>query len=106
MKPHQPLTNSIILNMRNKIVAAITAAVAASVITGCASSAPSSGGAADPGKLSSTGVTLSQNNFKMIKPDATGTSHGFALLGLIPIVNPTVEAAKEKLYASVGQDLT
>jgi predicted component of type VI protein secretion system len=91
--------------MRNKIVAVMSAAAVAVAVTGCASSG--SGNDTNPsGRLSTTGVTLSQNNFKMIKPNASGSSHGFALLGLIPIVNPTVEVAKEHLYATVGQDLT
>ncbi len=86
--------------MRNKIFAVILA-VAAVVISGCSSAEIN-----EPDKISTTGVSLSQNNFKMIKPDASGSSHGFALLGLIPIVSPTVEAAKQDLYASVGGDLT
>jgi hypothetical protein len=83
----------------------MSAAAVAVAVAGCASN--ESGNDANPsGRLSTTGVTLSQNNFKMIKPNASGSSHGFALLGLIPIVNPTVEVAKEHLYATVGQDLT
>jgi hypothetical protein len=78
---------------------------AALFVAGCGSSDPGDE-ANSSGRLSTTGVTLSQNNFKMIKPNATGTSHGFALLGIIPIVDPTVEVAKEHLYATLGEPLT
>jgi hypothetical protein len=51
------------------------------------------------------GVSLSGNNYKVLKAGAKGESGGFYLLGFIPIVSPNFADAKASLYASVGQSL-
>jgi len=53
-----------------------------------------------------TDVRLNGNNYRLVKPGATGSSGGFALLGVIPFVMPKASEAKAKLYKDVGQDLT
>lgn len=52
-----------------------------------------------------TEVKLSENNYKLIKAGATGSSSGFYLLGIIPIVKPSFAEAKSDLYQSSGQAL-
>ena len=70
--------------------------------TGCVSQT----GGAFRGQGSSTVVTLSGNNYKLIKPEAKGESKGFSLLlGLIPISSPQYANAKADLYKSVGEPL-
>jgi hypothetical protein len=39
------------------------------------------------------------DNFRVIKPNVVGTSKGFALLGLIPVVQPTYVEALSELHA-------
>jgi hypothetical protein len=53
-----------------------------------------------------THVDLVGNNYKMIKPGASGSSEGFKLLGIIPIVEPSYAEAKSNLYNSTGINLT
>jgi hypothetical protein len=69
-------------------------------VTGCSSQGELRG------QTTGTGVSLAGNNYKLIKAGARGESAGFYLLGIIPIVPPTVANAKDSLYASVGQPLT
>lgn len=52
-----------------------------------------------------TGVSLKENNYKVVKAGAKGESSGFYFLGFIPIVSPTYADAKESLYKSVDQNL-
>jgi len=52
-----------------------------------------------------TGVTLSKNNYKVIKESAIGESSGFNFLGIIPIVSPSYADAKKALYDSIGEDV-
>ncbi len=52
-----------------------------------------------------TEVRLSENNYKLVKAGATGSSSGFYLLGLIPITKPTFAEAKSDLYQSSGHAL-
>ena len=52
-----------------------------------------------------TGVSLSKNNYKVIKASATGQSTGFRLFGIIPFVSPSYAEAKKQLYASAGESL-
>lgn len=52
-----------------------------------------------------TDVSLSGNNYKVLKAGARGESGGFNLLGFIPIVSPNFADAKADLYSSVGQPL-
>ena len=53
-----------------------------------------------------THVDLVGNNYKMIKPGASGSSSGFLLLGFIPFIEPSYAEAKSNLYNSVGINLT
>ena len=53
-----------------------------------------------------THVDLVGNNYKMLKPGASGSSSGFKLLGLIPFFEPSYAEAKTNLYNSTGLDLT
>jgi hypothetical protein len=52
-----------------------------------------------------TAVNLSQNNFKVIKAGAIGTSHGFRLLGILPFAGANETQARSDLYRRVGQPL-
>jgi hypothetical protein len=70
------------------------------VLSGCASKGELRG------QTTGTGVSLAENNYKLIKAGAKGRSSGFRLLGLIPFSNPTYANAKESLYESVGEPLT
>lgn len=53
-----------------------------------------------------TGVNLSGNNYRLVKANATGTSTGFRLLGIIPFASPHYSEAKANIYESVGESLT
>ena len=52
-----------------------------------------------------TAVNLSQNNFRIIKAGAVGTSHGFRLLGIIPFAGANETDARADLYQELGQSL-
>lgn len=58
------------------------------------------------GQSTTTAVALNGKNYRMIKPGAVGTSHGFKLLGIFPFASPHHSTARSKLYASVDQPLT
>ncbi len=49
-----------------------------------------------------TQVDLSRKNYRVIRSNAVGASHGFSLLGLVPIVSPTYSGAMSKLYEAAG----
>jgi hypothetical protein len=75
-------------------------ACAAVLFTGCASNrteltSPST----------QTAVNLSQNNFRIIKAGAIGTSHGFRLLGIIPFAGANETQARANLYQNLGKSL-
>lgn len=57
------------------------------------------------GQSTGTGVSLAENNYKIIKAGVKGESKGFKLLGLITFVSPNYAEAKADLYASVGESL-
>ncbi len=69
-----------------------------SVLSGCSSKG-------DFQQSTGTSVSLERNNYKLIKSGAVGSSSGFKLLGIIPIVSPSYAAAKRNLYKSAGQSL-
>ena len=46
-----------------------------------------------------TDVTLSRDNYKIVKANVQGTSTGFWLLGFIPIVPPRYPICLEDMYA-------
>lgn len=52
-----------------------------------------------------TSVVLQSNNYKTVRAGATGVSHGFSLLGFLPIVSPNYAAAKADLYQDLGTDV-
>jgi hypothetical protein len=52
-----------------------------------------------------TGITLSQNNFVLVKTNVVGWSKGFSLLGLITICPATLTEAMNRLYASAQMRL-
>jgi len=84
--------------MRLLMVVGLAGAVV--VLAGCASnttevSSPST----------QTAVNLSQNNFRVIKAGAVGTSHGFRLLGIIPFAGANETDARADLYRHLGQSL-
>jgi len=70
------------------------------VVAGCSSTG------VFKGEATSTDVSLSQKNYKVIKAGTTGQSYGFKFLGLIPITSPTHATAKQSLYQPVGEPLT
>ena len=51
---------------------------------------------------SGTQVDLTRNNYRVIKPNAIGTSSGFRLLGFIPLASPRYTAAMSDLYRKAG----
>ena len=51
---------------------------------------------------SSTRVTIDKNNYKMVRPNAIGTSNGFLLLGFITIKDPKRTDAMTELYEDAG----
>ncbi|VGO20363.1 DUF6567 family protein [Pontiella sulfatireligans] len=83
------------------MTAALAAGLCSTLLAGCTSPR---GGRYD--QSNATGVELSQNNYKVVKANATGTSKGFRLLGIIPFANPSYSKAKTKLYESAGTDMT
>lgn len=49
-----------------------------------------------------TRVDLSKKNYRVVKANAIGSSVGFSLLGIIPIVPPRYTKAMKALYAQIG----
>ncbi len=47
---------------------------------------------------SGTTVDLSRKNYRIVKPNAIGTSSGFRLLGIIPLAAPSYTSAMSDLY--------
>ncbi|MCG3149987.1 MAG: hypothetical protein PCFJNLEI_03454 [Verrucomicrobiae bacterium] len=80
-------------------VAGFGLAVWLAILTGCSSTGEFKG------QTTGAQASLTRKNFKMIKVNARGTSHGFRLLGFIPFANPNYAQAKARLYASVNQPL-
>lgn len=66
-----------------------------SLLAGCASEGGSKAG-------TGTSVNLSGNNYRVIRPGVSGSSCGFSLLGVIPIVPPTFAGAKASLLSHAG----
>jgi hypothetical protein len=56
------------------------------------------------GQRTETGVSLAENNYKIIKAGARGESQGFNLL-FLPLISPNYADAKANLYADVGDSL-
>ena len=53
------------------------------------------------GQRTDTGVSLAENNYKIIKAGAKGESQGFNLL-FLSLVSPNYAEAKSKLYTDIG----
>lgn len=70
--------------------------------TGCASSHIETG----QRDYTSTAVSLTGKNYRLIQGGAQGESYGFRLLGIIPLASPHYANAKRALYASVKEPLT
>ena len=70
---------------------------ALALLSGCARSAyyPGQGG-------TGTNVTLTHQNYRVVKSNAIGDSHGFSLLGVLPMWTPRYSAAMTELYQSAG----
>ena len=49
-----------------------------------------------------TQVNLEKNNYKMVKPNATGASSGFFLFGIVGITAPQHTIAMSRLYDNAG----
>ena len=60
-------------------------------------SSSTSGGQA-PGIQTTTSVTLSSDNYRILKTNIMGTDWGITLLGIFPIISPDYTTAIEKLY--------
>ena len=58
------------------------------------------------GQSTSTAVSLSGKNYKLIKPGAVGHSYGFRLLGILPMASPHYATARSDLYSSITVPLT
>jgi len=52
-----------------------------------------------------TGVSLSKDNYTIVKAGAKGERQGFYLLGIIPIVMPNYADAKADLYKNTNEKL-
>lgn len=76
--------------------------MAAAVLLGLLSGCTNVGHISESG----TSVSLAGNNYRLLKPGASGHSSGFRLLGIIPFASPNYAGAKASLYKSVGQPLT
>ena len=50
--------------------------------------------------LTTSSISLSKHNYKIVKANATGKSEGFSFLGLIPVKSPTYTEAITRLYQS------
>jgi len=85
--------------MKRKILSIALCSVFMAILTGCSTEG-------EFRQSTGTSVSLAGNNYKLIKEGVRGTSSGFRLLGIIPIVSPTHAGAKASLYESVGQPLT
>ena len=70
------------------------------LVTGCASS-----NVVTPAQSTSTAISLSGKNYRLIKAGAEGDSYGFRFLGIIPFTSPHYASARKALYASVGTPL-
>jgi hypothetical protein len=86
---------------KSLLIAALAAGLCSTLLTGCASSG---GGRYD--QSNATGVSLNQNNYKVVKANAVGDSSGFRLLGILPFSNPSYSKAKRDLYDSISEDLS
>jgi len=74
---------------------AITAGLALLLLTGCSAI----------GKFPHTSVTnvhLQENNYRVVKPNAIGTSTGFTLFGVLPLAAPRYTNAMTDLYRDAG----
>ena len=85
--------------MKRKILSITVCLVFMAILAGCSSEG-------EFRQSTGTSVSLAGNNYKLIKEGVKGTSSGFRLLGVIPIVSPTHAGAKADLYESIGQPLT
>jgi hypothetical protein len=85
--------------MKRKILSIAACSVLMAILTGCRTEG-------EFRQSTGTSVSLAGNNYKLVKEGVRGTSSGFRLLGIIPIVSPTHANAKASLYKSVGQPLT
>jgi uncharacterized protein DUF6567 len=47
---------------------------------------------------SQTQVDLARKNYKVVRANAIGKSHGFCLLGIVPLSSPTYADAMTELY--------
>jgi hypothetical protein len=78
------------------------------VVTGCAPvpplpfTLPLSSGAGQASVLTLTEVNLAQRNYRVVRTNVTGTSRGFALLGLITLMPPDAIEALARLYEAGG----
>lgn len=53
--------------------------------------------------LSGTSVSLSKQNFKIVKANAIGKDWGVNLIGIIPVVTPYYTEAITQIYQQVGE---
>ena len=49
-----------------------------------------------------TQVDLSRKNYNVVRSNAVGASHGFSLLGVVPIWSPSYTNAMSDLYQGAG----
>src|SRR5215475_7668162 len=78
------------------------------VVAGCAPGTPLpftlplSSGAGQASVLTLTEVHLAQRNYRVVRTNVTGSSRGFALLGLITLMPPDAIEALARLYEAGG----
>ncbi len=87
--------NAVTMVMRTAAVGMMCA------LTGCVSSSK-----VDLRQSTSTAVSLSGKNYKLIQGGATGRSYGFWLLGVLPVASPHYASARRDLYEKVDEPLT
>ena len=81
-----------------KLFAALgNVALLAILASGCASNREA--------QSTQTAVSLNQNNYRVLKDGAIGTSCGFKLLGILPFASASASKARAHLYRDLGMDL-
>ena len=86
--------------MFRRLTLPATLSVLIGFVAGCSSSH------VELGQSTSTAVSLSGKNYRLLKAGAEGDSYGFRFLGILPFSSPHYATARKDLYASVGETLT
>ena len=97
--PRAPADRTWMRLFRTGAVGIVSLSALLALAAGCAATGPKPGAWL---QQTGTSVSLSQNNYRVVKPNAIGKSYGFSIMGLIPIVPPTYAQAMSDLSAHGG----